>query len=324
MSKHDEESEGQSDTYRKRITERLRRDLGDVIMGALKDARTTDVLVNADGKVWLKRLGEASHVIGRIDSFRATSAMKTLSGLLGKTISAKAPILDGELPFLGERFAGQLPPVVSAPCFAIRKKAIKVFPLDAYVDQGIMSLAQCNTIKKAVREHKNILVVGGTGSGKTTLINAIIQAMVDCDPNERVFIIEDTGEIQCVAENCVQYHTTAEVSMTDLLKTTLRMLPDRIIVGEVRGAEALDLLDSWNTGHDGGAGTLHANTVDSALSRLRSLVTRNKDAPSDIEPLIAEAVNVIVHIRRTPEGRKVEGIIEILGYENGKYTTCAI
>ncbi|MDP5168582.1 P-type conjugative transfer ATPase TrbB (plasmid) [Pseudomonas syringae pv. aptata str. DSM 50252] len=324
MTEPDENSDAQLDTYRKRNTERLRRDLGDEIMGALNDAKTTDILVNADGKIWLKRLGEPSRVIGRIEPWRATSAMKTLAGLLGKTISGRQPILDGELPFRGERFAGQLPPVVSAPCFAIRKKAIKVFPLDAYVEQGIMTQAQCDTIKKAVQDHKNILVVGGTGSGKTTLINAIIQAMVDFDPNERIFIIEDTGEIQCVAVNCVQYHTTEEVDMTGLLRTTLRMLPDRIIVGEVRGGEALDLLDSWNTGHDGGAGTLHANDVDSALSRFRSLVTRNKDAPSDIEPLIAEAVNVIVHIRRTPEGRKVEGIIEILGYENGKYITNAI
>ncbi|MBD8829029.1 P-type conjugative transfer ATPase TrbB [Pseudomonas sp. CFBP 13602] len=315
------EQDGDSETVKKRVTERLRRDLGPLVEGALNDPKTTDILLNADGKLWLKRLGEPSRVIGEIQPWRATSAMKTLAGLLGKTIGAKEPILDGELPFGNERFAGQLPPVVSSPCFAIRKPAINVFPLSLYVEQGIMTQAQCDAIKKAVREHRNILVVGGTGSGKTTLINAIIQDMVDNDPNERVFIIEDTGEIQCRAINCVQYHTTLEVSMTDLLKTSLRMLPDRIIVGEVRGAEALDLLDSWNTGHDGGAGTLHANSHESALTRLKSLITRNKQAPSDIEPLIAEAVHVIVHIARTPEGRRVEGILEILGYENGNYIT---
>ena len=317
MNEHDEGSE----TVKKRVTERLRRDFGPIVEGALNDPKTTDLLLNADGKLWLKRLGEPSRVIGEMESWRATSAMKTLAGLLGKTIGAKEPILDGELPFGNERFAGQLPPVVSSPCFAIRKPAVAVFPLDSYVELGIMTQAQCDAIKKAVREHKNILVVGGTGSGKTTLINAIIQAMVDSDPDERVFIIEDTGEIQCAAINCVQYHTTLEVSMTDLLKTTLRMLPDRIIVGEVRGAEALDLLDAWNTGHSGGAGTLHANSTDSALQRLKSLITRNKHAPTDIEPLIAEAVDVVVHISRTPEGRRVEGILEILGYENGNYTT---
>ncbi|MDA7024843.1 MULTISPECIES: P-type conjugative transfer ATPase TrbB [Pseudomonas] len=317
MSEHN----GDLETIKKRVTERLRRDLGPLVEGALNDPKTTDILLNADGQLWLKRLGEPSRVIGELEAWRATSAMKTLAGLLGKTIGAKEPILDGELPFGNERFAGQLPPVVSSPCFAIRKPAIKVFPLDSYVEQEIMTQAQCDAIKKAVREHKNILVIGGTGSGKTTLINAVIQEMVDNDPNERVFIIEDTGEIQCSAVNCVQYHTTLEVSMTDLLKTTLRMLPDRIIVGEVRGAEALDLLDSWNTGHDGGAGTLHANTAESALQRLKSLITRNKLAPTDIEPLIAEAVHVIVQINRKSEVRRVEAILEIVGYENGNYIT---
>lgn len=309
------------ETVKKRVTEHLRRDLGPLVEGALNDPKTTDILLNADGQLWLKRLGEPTRVIGTMEAWRATSVIKTLAGLLGKTVGAKEPILDGELPFGNERFAGQLPPVVSSPCFAIRKPAITVFPLDSYVEQGIMTQTQCDAIKKAVRDHKNILVVGGTGSGKTTLINAVIQEMVDNDPNERVFIIEDTGEIQCSAINCVQYHTTLEVSMTDLLKTTLRMLPDRIIVGEVRGSEALDLLDSWNTGHDGGAGTLHANSAESALQRLKSLVTRNKHAPSDIEPLIAEAVHVIVQINRKSEVRRVEAILEIVGYENGNYIT---
>ena len=315
------EQNGDQETVKKRITDRLRRDLGPLVEGALNDPKTTDILLNADGQLWLKRLGEPTRIIGTMEAWRATSVMKTLAGLLGKTVGAKEPILDGELPFGNERFAGQLPPVVSSPCFAIRKPAITVFPLDSYVEQGIMTQAQCDAIKKAVRDHKNILVVGGTGSGKTTLINAVIQEMVDNDPNERVFIIEDTGEIQCSAINCVQYHTTLEVSMTDLLKTTLRMLPDRIIVGEVRGSEALDLLDSWNTGHDGGAGTLHANSAESALQRLKSLVTRNKHAPTDIEPLIAEAVHVIVQINRKSEVRRVEAILEIVGYENGNYIT---
>lgn len=315
------EQNADQETVKKRVTERLRRDLGPLVEGALNDPKTTDILLNADGQLWLKRLGEPTRVIGTMEAWRATSVIKTLAGLLGKTVGAKEPILDGELPFGNERFAGQLPPVVSSPCFAIRKPAITVFPLDSYVEQGIMTQTQCDAIKKAVRDHKNILVVGGTGSGKTTLINAVIQEMVDNDPNERVFIIEDTGEIQCSAINCVQYHTTLEVSMTDLLKTTLRMLPDRIIVGEVRGSEALDLLDSWNTGHDGGAGTLHANSAESALQRLKSLVTRNKHAPSDIEPLIAEAVHVIVQINRKSEVRRVEAILEIVGYENGNYIT---
>ena len=184
-----------------------------------------------------------------------------------------------------------------------------------------MTTAQNVAIRAAVVAHRNILVVGGTGSGKTTLVNAIINEMVLHDSSERIFIIEDTGEIQCAAENFVQYHTTLEVPMTTLLKTTLRMRPDRILVGEVRGAEALDLLDAWNTGHEGGAATLHANNAAAGLARLKSLISRNESAPSEIEPLIAEAVHVVVHIARTPEGRRIEEILEVIGYQDGQYIT---
>jgi type IV secretion system protein VirB11 len=138
---------------------------------------------------------------------------------------------------------------------------------------------------------------------------------------ERVFIIEDTGEIQCAAENFVQYHTSLEVTMTMLLKTTLRMRPDRILVGEVRGPEALDLLMAWNTGHEGGAATLHANNARSGLDRLAMLISMHPESPRPIEPLIGEAVHVIVHIARTPEGRCVQEILEVAGYADGAYLT---
>ena len=145
--------------------------------------------------------------------------------------------------------------------------------------------------------------------------------MVVCNPAERVCIIEDTGEIQCAAANFVQYHTSLDVSMTALLKVILRMRPDRILVGEVRGAEALDLLDAWNTGHEGGAATLHANNAAAGLTRLKSLITRNESAPSDIEPLIGEVVHLVVHIANTPDGRRIPEILEISGYEDGRYLT---
>ncbi len=187
------------------------------------------------------------------------------------------------MPLDGSRFAGKLPPIVSFPTFAIRKKALAIVTLDQYALAGSITPRQCAILKNAIAMHRNILVTGGTGSGKTTLINAIIHHMVVLDPAERIFIIEDTGEIQCAAENCVQYHMSLEVPMTALLRTTLRMRPDRILVGEVRGAEALDLSDAWNTGHEGGAATLHANNAQAGLARLKSLITRNPSAPQGIE-----------------------------------------
>jgi len=260
--------------------------------------------------------------IGTLRPAQAQAIIETIAGYHGKEVTRSNPILEGELPIDGSRFAGQLPPIVSAPTFAIRKKAVAIFTLDEYVNRQIMTPAQLEALMAAVRAHRNILVIGGTGSGKTTLVNAIIQEMVQQAPTERVVIIEDTGEIQCAAKNYVQYHTSLAVSMTDLLKVTLRMRPDRILVGEVRGAEALDLLDAWNTGHPCGVATLHANSAVEGLTRLKSLVSRNACAPADIEPLIGEAVHMVVHIARTEDGsRRIQSILQVTGFNNGQYQT---
>lgn len=306
-------------TVKDRAKEKLRRDLGGLIERALNDPKTVEIMLNADGRLWQERLGETMRCIGSINEVRAESIIKTVAGFHGKEVTRFKPMLEGELPLDGSRFAGQLPPVVSRPTFAIRKKALSVFTLDEYVRAGIMTDEQNEIIQQAVSNHRNILVIGGTGSGKTTLVNAIIHEMVKSAPHERIFIIEDTGEIQCSAENCVQYHTTMDVNMTQLIKTTLRMRPDRILVGEVRGSEALDLLDAWNTGHEGGAATLHANNCLAGLYRLKSLITRNPAAPAEIEPLIGEAVHCVVHIARTPDGRFVKEIISVEGFKNGQY-----
>ncbi|PXW89092.1 type IV secretion system protein VirB11 [Nitrosomonas sp. Nm84] len=313
------ESEESCSTLKDRAKRKLDRDMGPLLIDALNDPQTVEIMVNADGRVWQEKLGVPMACIGNLRPAQAEAIIKTVAGYHGKEITRLKPIIEGEFPLDGSRFAGQLTPIVTSPTFAIRKKAIAIFTLEQYVEQSIMTQAQYHKLKSAIAAHRNILVVGGTGSGKTTLVNAIINEMVLNDPSERIFILEDTGEIQCAAENFVQYHTSLDVSMTQLLKTTLRMRPDRILVGEVRGEEALDLLDAWNTGHEGGAATLHANDALSGLTRLKSLITRNKSAPRDIESLIGEAVHLIVHVTRTPYGRRIQEIIEVQGCKKGSY-----
>jgi P-type conjugative transfer ATPase TrbB len=304
-----------------RAKRKLERDMGPVFCAALYDSKTVEILLNADGKLWQERLGEPMQCIGSLRPAQAEAIIRTVAGYHHKEVTRHKPVLEGEFPLDGSRFAGQLPPVVPQPTFAIRKRAVAIFTLDQYVEAGIMTARQCESIKAAVKGHRNILVTGGTGSGKTTLVNAIISAMVKNNPHERFVIIEDTGEIQCAATNYVQYHTSLDVSMTLLLKTTLRMRPDRILVGEVRGPEALDLLMAWNTGHEGGAATLHANNPRAGLDRLAMLISMHPDSPKPIEPLIGEAVHVVVHIARSPEGRRVQGILEVSGYAEGHYIT---
>jgi len=313
-------------TIKARAKKKLERDMGPELLTALNDPKTVEVMLNADGKLWCERLGEPMKCIGTLRPAQAQAIIETIAGYHNKEVTHSSPLLEGELPLDGSRFAGQLPPVVPSPTFAIRKRAVAIFTLNDYVEQGIMTPEQRDVIVKAIRDHRNILVIGGTGSGKTTLVNAIIHEMVMQFPHERIVIIEDTGEIQCVAENFVQYHTSIDVSMTALLKTTLRMRPDRVLVGEVRGPEALDLLMAWNTGHEGGAATLHANNAKAGLDRLAMLISMHPDSPRPIEPLIAQAVHIVVHIARSenPDGkktRKVEEILEVSGFDGNQYIT---
>lgn len=310
---------GHSAVLRERAREKLLRDLGDAFLGAFADPKTVEIMLNADHRLWQERLGEGMRCIGTMRPSQSEAIIKTTAGYYGKEITRAHPVLESEFPLDGSRFAAQLPPIVAAPTFALRKKAVSIFSLAKYVEDGTMSAVHRDVLLDAIRRHRNILVIGGTGSGKTTLINAIIREMVELDTRERVFIIEDTGEIQCAAENFVQYRTSYEVGMTQLLRTSLRMRPDRILVGEVRGPEALDLLMAWNTGHEGGAATLHANDARAGLSRLAMLISMHRDAPRPIEPLIGESVHLLVHITRTPSGRRVQEVVAVDGYEDGRY-----
>jgi P-type conjugative transfer ATPase TrbB len=307
---------------RDRIKKKLIRDLGPDVLGLFSATTTIELMLNADGRLWIERLGGRVEPAGVIPLHRAEAIIRSVAGYHGKEARNPTPLLEAEFPLEGARFAAQLPPVVAAPTFAIRKRAIAIFALEQYLPDGAITQAQLNAIHSAIAARRNILVIGGAGSGKTTLVNAIINGMVEHGPDERLVIIEDTGEIQCAAANFIQYRTSAEVSMTALLKATLRMRPDRILVGEVRGPEALDLLMAWNTGHEGGAATLHANNASAGLTRLSTLINMHPDSPDPLERdrMIGEAVHLIVHIARTPQGqRKVVEVLEVGGFAEGLF-----
>jgi P-type conjugative transfer ATPase TrbB len=295
---------------------KLRKDLGDVFLAALADPETVEIVLNADGTLWQERLGEPLQCIGAMSVSCADAALRTIAAYHHETLTRDNPSIECELPLDGSRFAGQIPPIVTAPVFAVRKRASRVFTLQQYVEAGIMTPEQKEFLCGAIRDHRNILAIGGTGGGKSTLLNAMIQELTNQFPNERLIIIEDTAELQCTARNYVQYHTSPERSMTDLVRMSMRMRPDRILVGEVRGPEALDLLMAWNTGHEGGIASLHANNAAAALNRLCTLVAMHPNAPHGlIESLIGEAVDIIIHIARTDKGRVVREILEVQEFD---------
>jgi type IV secretion system protein VirB11 len=268
--------------------------------------------------------------------------MGTIAAQKGTVINHDRPILETELPIDGSRFEGLMPPVVSRPTFAIRQRPRRIFTLDDYEQAGILSdsqdpinrrrwrndfqnavrsLSHAEVIRAAIAEKKNILIVGSTGSGKTTLVNAILEALIKLAPHDRVISIEDTIELQCPVENYVDLRAVGNVTMLDCLRACMRLKPTRIVVGEVRGAEAHVMLKAWNTGHPGGVATVHANDALSGLVRLESLVSEATSAP--MQSLIAEAVDLVVFIDEEADlaaGRKVRQLLLVNGYENGRYS----
>jgi type IV secretion system protein VirB11 len=295
----------------------LRTAMGPTIAEALADADVVEVMANPDGSVWIDRLGEGrSNTNVRIHPSEVERIIRLVAGHIRAEAHEKNPIISAELPS-GERFEGVLPPVSTQPCFAIRKPAVKIYTLSDYVRDGIMVPIQADALRKSVKKRRNIVVAGGTSSGKTTLANALLAEIADRD--ERVVLIEDTRELQCAAKDCVALRTRpGVVSLADLVRSTLRLRPDRIIVGEVRGGEALDMLKAWNTGHPGGIATVHANSALSALYRIEQLVQENVAVVP--RRLIANAINLIVFISGRGSSRRIETIAEVTGLDaNGDY-----
>jgi P-type conjugative transfer ATPase TrbB len=308
-----------SSEHDRRIVEKLKRELGPSICAMLDDANVIEIMLNPDGTLWVERLGEPMQPFGQMKPSQSESLMGTVASTLRTQITAQNPILECELPLDGSRFEALIPPIVSGPTFTIRKKAVKVFTLTDYVESSIMSLGQREAIEAAVRNRRNVLVVGGTGTGKTTLTNAIIRHMVDVAPHDRLAIIEDTGELQCTAKNAVTMRAVEYVDMIRLLKATLRLRPDRILVGEVRDGAALALLKAWNTGHPGGAATVHANSAPAGLIRMEQLVAEATQAP--MQTLIAEAIDLIVSIEKTGTGRRIKEVVTVEGHDGKQYVT---
>lgn len=299
--------------------ERIRACLGPVFCEADEDDNVIEIMLNDNSSLFIDRLGKGMEKVGTISPAKAKAAMRVLAALMNKEFTASKPLLEGHLPWNGARLAAQAPPVVNNTAFTIRKKAIAVFTLTEYVEADIIKQEHFDLIRELIKQRKNILVVGSTGSGKTTLTNALINEISTLDSESRIIIIEDTGEIQCTAENHVSLRTTEDVTYHDLLKITLRMRPDRIIVGEVRDHVALDMLDAWNTGHEGGVCTVHANDCIQALLRLESLVNRNQYAPRDVKEVISQAVHAIIFIHKTKDhGRRVDKVLVINGYDKDR------
>ncbi|MGE0854053.1 MAG: P-type conjugative transfer ATPase TrbB [Hyphomicrobiaceae bacterium] len=296
----------------------LRTAFGPTIAAALADPAVIEVMANPDGKLWIESVPAGRRDSGeRIAAAEAERIIRLVAAHVRREVSDKAPIVSAELPETGERFEGVMPPVAPAPCFSIRKPAQVLYRLQDYMTARIMTPPQAQLLREAVKDRRNILVVGGTSSGKTTLVNALLAEVATL--GERVVILEDTRELQCAADDVVSLRTKPSVAtLADLVRSTLRLRPDRIIVGEVRGPEALDMLKAWNTGHPGGLTTVHANSAAAGLYRLEQLV---QEAVVTVpRALIVEAIDIVVFLSGRGASRRVETLLEVTSLDaSGEY-----
>lgn len=291
----------------------LRTALGGAIAEWLADPAVIEVMLNPDGRLWVDRLGEGLADSGvQLAAADGERIIRLIAHHVGTEVHSNAPRVSAELPETGERFEGLLPPVVAAPTFAIRKPAVAIFSLGDYVASGVMSATAAEILRCGVAERDNILVAGGTGTGKTTLTNALLAEVART--SDRVVLIEDTRELQCAAPNLVAMRTKDGVaSLADLVRSSLRLRPDRIPIGEVRGAEALDLLKAWGTGHPGGIGTIHAGTALGALRRMEQLI---QEAVVTVpRALLADTIDLVAVLIRDGKGRRLSELARIDGLD---------
>lgn len=305
--------------------------LGTEVVGLLHRPDITEIYVNDDGYIWYN-----SHEEGKVKSDiflppeNVQAIIELAAGQDGKIVNEDIPSLSTEIRGYGCRFQGEIPPIVRNPQFNIRKKATRIFTLDDYVNNGTLSAKYADYLKKAIADRKNILVVGGTGTGKTTFLNAVLDSIAKISPYHRIISLEDLPELQCPADDYSPMFTKQDTgtggikyNMTRLLADCMRRSPDRIVVGEVRDGAAYTMLKAWNTGHEGGACTVHANSAEQGLTRIKSLAQEDPDAAGDIKELIGEAIDIVVSIVHVDlgggrKGRRINDVIDVNGYDGIK------
>jgi P-type conjugative transfer ATPase TrbB len=299
------------------LKQKLWREYGDVITESLASDEIIEIMLNPDGGLWVQHKTHGLIFCGyEVSAIQATNLVGTIASLQNKIINEEYPILECELPFLGHRFEALIPPIVSSPIFCIRKKAKEIFSLNDYVNQHIISHQQAQLLREAIYLRKNVVVIGGSGTGKTTFANALLREMaMQCGNSQRIIVLEDTRELQSGFSNTVFLQTEHKIDFHHLLRAALRLRPDRICMGECRGVEMLTLLKCWNTSTPGGLTTLHANSASAALNRIQEMAAESGYYPKP--QLIVESINIIVSLSFHPtKGRVVNDISEVAGYSS--------
>lgn len=310
------------DQHEQRIHTKLIRELG-VMHPLLLEAGVQEIFVNPDGAIFVDRAGQPRRCEGTIKPSQVYNLLSTIASTLNETISRESPHIDGVLVLDGSRVSGEIPPMVRAPSLRIRRHAPVVEPLDQLVTRGLLSAAQYDWITEAIDQRLNLVIVGGTGSGKTYLANALLRTISERTPEDRVLTIEDTAELSVASRDALSWYTTPTVSMQTMLHRALRATPRRIVVGEVRGGEAYQLLKMWNTGHDGGLATIHSSRgVQDGLMRLERMCGESPEVTGLgrdwVRELIADVVHGLIPITLEHARRTIPHLVRVNGLDRSR------
>lgn len=301
-----------------RLADSLAFNCGPLIMDAVRDPDVLEIMLNPDGKIWIEKYGCDQECVGELPVAQSKVLLSLVASALDLVVDAKNPVVEGSFPLDGSRFEGAFPPIVGpGASFSMRKKASKIITMQEYLERGAITEEVLPIIDDAILTRKNIVVVGGTSSGKTTFCNGVIHRLDELCPGDRLLILEDTAELQSSAKNAVFFLTSelARVGMRQLTKVCMRYAPRRILVGEVRDSAALELLKLWNTGHPGGIGTFHADSAFEALERLEELVEEAGVGPK--QKLIGRAVDLIIYMTKTPQNTRIlSEIVKVNRYDS--------
>jgi Flp pilus assembly CpaF family ATPase len=301
------------------VSLRAQRILGEPFMELWDDPAVREIYVNSDGQVWVNRSGFGRQPTGlALDEIVLLKFLGSVAAYRKETLTPEKPSLQAAMPearFGGARLQGYIPPRAPGPGFNLRKHAADVPPLSSYLDRGALSFDAFDLLLESIDQRRNILVAGGTFSGKTTFLCALIAAMAERWPSHRLLIVEDTPEIRCMAKDFVLYRTLPGEDMGPVInREAMRLTPDRIVCGEFRDRAAYYCADLWISGHPGGAASMHAETVDGALERMDMLMLDGRKG--SFARLIARAVDLVVVLERGSVGGSVADLALVDGLDS--------